>query len=97
MRVMWNLVLVCLEMELALVQDRCRVCIKHTIGSEIILDAQKSFWTHPMVLQVMRLKWKLVSVYLEIELILTLKIGVRFAPKHTIGLETVLDAPNGTP
>jgi hypothetical protein len=34
-----------------------------------------------MVLQVMRLKWKLVSIYLEIELILTLKIGARFASK----------------
>jgi hypothetical protein len=50
MRVMWNLVLVRLEMELALVQDRCMVCVKHTIGSKIILDAQKSFLTHPMVL-----------------------------------------------
>ena len=36
---MWNLVLVCLEMVLALVQDRCTVCAKRTIGSEIILDA----------------------------------------------------------
>jgi hypothetical protein len=39
MRVMWNLVLVRLEMELASVQDRCMVYVKHTIGSEIILDA----------------------------------------------------------
>jgi hypothetical protein len=50
MRVMWKLVLFCLEMELALVQDRCMVCIKHTIGSKNVLDAQKSFWMHPMVL-----------------------------------------------
>ena len=28
-----------LEMVLVLVQDRCTVCAKHTIGSEIILDA----------------------------------------------------------
>ena len=28
-----------LEMVLVLVQDRCTVCVKHTIGSEIILDA----------------------------------------------------------
>jgi hypothetical protein len=39
MWVMWNLVLVCLEMELASVQDRCMVCVKRTIRSEIILDA----------------------------------------------------------
>jgi hypothetical protein len=35
----WNLVSVCLEMVLVSKQDRCMVCTKHTIGSEIILDA----------------------------------------------------------
>jgi hypothetical protein len=39
MWVMWNLVLVYFETELALVQDSCMVCVKRTIGSEIILDA----------------------------------------------------------
>ena len=34
-----NLVSVRLETVLVLVQDRCTVCAKHTIGSEIILDA----------------------------------------------------------
>ena len=29
----------CLEMVLVLVQDRCTVCAKRTIGSEIVLDA----------------------------------------------------------
>ena len=28
-----------LEIVLVLVQDRCTVCAKHTIGSDIILDA----------------------------------------------------------
>jgi hypothetical protein len=32
-----------LVLVLILMQDRCTVCTKHTIGS-------KSFWTHPMVL-----------------------------------------------
>jgi hypothetical protein len=41
--VMWNVVSVHLEIVLVLVQDRCTVCAKRTIGS-------KSFWTHPMVL-----------------------------------------------
>jgi hypothetical protein len=36
--VMCNLILVWLEMELALVQDRCAFCAKRTIGSENILD-----------------------------------------------------------
>jgi hypothetical protein len=36
---MWNLVLVALEIVLVLVQDRCTVCAKHTVGSEIVLGA----------------------------------------------------------
>ena len=40
---MWNLVSVRLEIEFGWVQDRCTVCAKRTIGSEM-------FWTHPMVL-----------------------------------------------
>ena len=35
---MWNLVSVCWEIMLVSVQDRCTVCAKHTIGSEIVLD-----------------------------------------------------------
>ena len=41
--VMSNLVSFHLEMVLVSVQDRCTVCAKRTIGSEIVLDA-------PMVL-----------------------------------------------
>jgi hypothetical protein len=40
--VMWNVVLVRLEIELASVQVRCTVCAEH-------FNAQKSFWMHPMV------------------------------------------------
>ena len=36
---MWNHVLVHLEIVLVSVQDRCIICVKRTIGSEIILDA----------------------------------------------------------
>ena len=39
MRLKWNLVSVRLEIVLVLVQDRCTVYAKHTIGSEIVLDA----------------------------------------------------------
>ena len=35
----WKLILVCLEIVLILTQNRCVVCAKHTIGSEIILEA----------------------------------------------------------
>jgi hypothetical protein len=37
--VMWILVSICLETILVLTQYRCTVCAKHTMGSEIILDA----------------------------------------------------------
>ena len=40
--VMLNLVLIRLETVLVSVQDRCTVCAKHTIGSEIVLDAPDS-------------------------------------------------------
>jgi hypothetical protein len=36
---MWNLILVYLEIVLVSVQDRCTVCAKHTVGSDIVLDA----------------------------------------------------------
>ena len=39
--VMWNLASFHLVTVLVSVQDRCMVCARHTIGSEIILD-------HPM-------------------------------------------------
>ena len=35
---MWKLVLIRLEMVLILTQDRCTVCIKRAIGSQIVLD-----------------------------------------------------------
>jgi hypothetical protein len=35
---MWNLVFVRLETVLVSVQDRCTVCAKRAIGSEIVLD-----------------------------------------------------------
>ena len=60
--VMWNLVSVCLETVLVSVQDRCMVCAKRTIGSEIILDANDGTpgeWV----------MWNLVSVRLETVLV----------------------------
>jgi hypothetical protein len=37
--VIWDLISNHLEIVLVSVQDRCTVCAKHTIGSEIIFDA----------------------------------------------------------
>ena len=38
-RVMSHLVSICLEMVLVLVQDRCMVCAKRTIGPENVFNA----------------------------------------------------------
>jgi hypothetical protein len=38
-RLKWKLISVRLHIVLILTQDRCIVCVEHTIGSEIILDA----------------------------------------------------------
>ena len=37
-RLKWNLGSVCFEIVLILMQDRCTVCMEHTICSEINLD-----------------------------------------------------------
>jgi hypothetical protein len=39
---MWNLILVYLEIVLVSVQDKFRVCAKHIVGLEIVLDAPDS-------------------------------------------------------
>jgi hypothetical protein len=47
---------------------------------------------HPMELLVTRLKWKLVSIRLEIVIILT-----HDCAEHTIGSKIILHAPDETP
>jgi hypothetical protein len=32
------LILVCLEIVMIVMQDKCTVCVEHTIGSKIVLD-----------------------------------------------------------
>ena len=77
---MWNLVLVRLETVFVWVQDRLR----------------NYFGRTQWYFKVMRLKWMLVSVRLEIVLMLT-QVRCWVYAKRTIGSEIVLDAPNGTP
>ena len=57
--------------------------------------AQKSFWTHLMVPLVTRLKWKLISVLLEIVLILA-QDRCTVCVERTIGSEIILDTPDAT-
>ena len=60
---MWNLVLIRLETVLVSLQDRCNICAKHTM-------AQKSFWTHQMVLLGDMGHVESRSVHLEMVLVL---------------------------
>jgi hypothetical protein len=71
-----------------LVQDRCTVCAKRTIGSEIVLDK-------PNCTPRVRVS-KLDSVHLEKVLILT-QDRCMICTGHSTGSEIVLDAPDGTP
>ena len=43
-----------------------------------------------------RLKWNLILFHLEIVLILTQDLGMVCA-ERTVGLENILDTPDGTP
>ena len=86
---MWNLVSICLEIVLVLVQDSCTVCTECTIGSEIVLDALDGTpWCW--------VTWNLVSICLEIVLVLVQDSWTDCA-RCTIGSQIVLDAPNDTP
>jgi hypothetical protein len=71
---MWKLYSFHLETVLVSEQDRYMVCARHTIGSEIILDAPDG---------TTRLKWKLISILSNIVLILT-QDRCTICAKHTI-------------
>jgi hypothetical protein len=60
---MLNLASVRLEIVLILMQDRCLVCAKRTIGSENVLDTPDGTPSD-------ELKWKLISVHSVVVLIL---------------------------
>jgi hypothetical protein len=85
MWVMWNVVLVRLETELASVQERCTVCTERS-------KAQKSFWTHPM---------ELIGYVGHVESCFgPFEDGVSVRAKVFSNVpqgQIILDAPNGTP
>jgi hypothetical protein len=72
-----------------LVQNRCRVCAKCTIGSKL-------FWTHPKVLLGDEAQLEAVSVCLVRVLILT-QDWCTVCCESTRGSKIDLDAHDGTP
>ena len=86
---MWNLVSIHLEAVILSLQYSCKVCAKHTM-------AQKSFWTHQMVLLGDEAQVEACFVHLALVLIL-IHDRCTVCAEHTIGSEIVLDTPDGTP
>jgi hypothetical protein len=89
MRLKWKLVLVYLEIVLILMQDRCTVCIEHTIGLELI-------WTHSIELLGTWVMSNVILLHLETVLV-SVQDRCTVCAKRTIGSKIVLDAPDGTP
>ena len=87
---MWDLTSFSLETVLVLVQDKCTVCAKCTISSEIVLDAPNG----KLLGDVGHVKSR--SVRLEMVLVLV-QDRCKVCGKRTIGLDIILDAPDRTP
>jgi hypothetical protein len=84
----WKLVSVHLEIVLIMTQDRCTICVERVMGS-------KSFWMLSIELladvghvESLFFSFGTVSMLVQDRCIVCVK--------HTIGLEIVLDAPDGT-
>jgi hypothetical protein len=86
---MWNLISVCLVIVLVSVQDRCTVCAKRTIASEILSDTPNAT-SRDMGM------WNLVLVCLEIVLV-SVQDSFMVGAERTIGSEIISGAPNKTP
>ena len=86
---MSNIVSIRSEMVLVSLQDRCAVCAKHTM-------AQKSFWTHQMVLlgDEAQVQARFGPFGHSVTL---MQDRCTVCNERTIGLEIVLDARSGTP
>jgi hypothetical protein len=84
MRLKWKLILVCLKIALILTQDRCTVCIEHTIGSKIVL--------HVLLGEEAQVE---ASFGPFRDVLVSLQDRCMVCAERTIGLEIILDAPNG--
>ena len=86
----WKLVSVRLEIVLILTQDRCTVCAKRTIDSEIVLDAADGKLLGDLGhVESCSVQLEMVSVFVQDR--------CTVSTKRTKCSYIVLDAPNGTP
>jgi hypothetical protein len=84
---LWNLILVHLEMVLVSEQDRCTVCAKYTIGLEIVLDA-------PVGTSMYEVQGE--ARFIPFGDSVNHDVRCRVCTKCTMGSKIVLDAPDGT-
>jgi hypothetical protein len=70
-------------------QDRCIVCAKHTVGSEIILDAPNVLLSDETQLEACFGRFRDSANLMQERCIVCVE--------RTIGSEIIFDAPNGTP
>jgi hypothetical protein len=84
------LVLVCLDIVLTLTQDRCMVCAERSIGSE------NHFGCTRWISYVTLVMWNLVSIHMVTVAVLV-QVTSMVCAKCIIGIEIILDAPDGTP
>jgi hypothetical protein len=87
--VKWKLISVRLEIVLISAQDMCMVCVECS-------TAWKFFWAHPVTLLGDVGQVEALSVRLEIVLIM-MQDRCTVCAEHIIGLEIILDTPDGTP
>ena len=92
---MWNLGSVCLEIVLILIQDKCTVCMEHTICSEINLDTPDGTVDAPDG-TTRCIIWNLASVQLEIVLV-SVQDRCMVCAQCTIGSEIIVKVSDGTP
>jgi hypothetical protein len=75
---------------LILTQDRCTVCAKSTIGSEIVFGRTR--WNS----KVTWVMWNLVLMHL-VKVLVSVQDRRTVCTKHNIGSEIILDALDDTP
>jgi hypothetical protein len=82
-------VLVCLDIVLTLMQDRCTIYAERSIGLE------NHFGCTRRISYVTLVMWNLVSIHLVTVAVL-MQVTCTVCAKRTIGTEIILDAPDGT-
>jgi hypothetical protein len=86
---MWNLILVHLKTVLVSVQDKCTICAKHTVGTEIVLDTPNGTLSYEAQVEA---RFSPIGDSGKLD-----EDNCTVCAERTTGSEIVSDAPDGTP